>query len=67
MGDIIPVAILDGSLAWLLVFNLDDYFQVFNFGVVWQSWDVFNTEIFSWNISQLTGVGIVKMMVRRSG
>ena len=67
MGGIIPVAILDGSLARLLVFNLDDYFQVFNFGVVWQSWDVFNTEIFSRNISQLTGVGIVKMMMRRGG
>ena len=67
MGDIIPVAILDGSLARLLVFNLDDYFQIFNFGVVRQSWDVVNTEIFSWNISQLTGVGIVKMMVWRSG
>ena len=64
MGDIIPVAVVDGSLAQLLVFNLDDYFQVFNFGVVRQSWDVFNTEIFSWNISQLTGVYVVKVMVR---
>ena len=63
MGDIIPVAMVDGSLAELLVFNLDDYFKVFNFGVFRQSWDVFNTEIFSWNISQLPGVYVVKMVV----
>ena len=64
MGNIIPVAMVDGSLAQLLVFNLDDYFQIFNFGVGRQSWDVFNTEILSWNISQLTSVYVVKMMVR---
>ena len=63
MGDIIPVAMVDGSLAQLLVFDLDDYFKVFNFGVVRQSWDVFNTEILSWNISQLPGVYVVKMVV----
>ena len=63
MGGIIPVAILDGSLARLLVFNLDDYFQVFNFGVVWQSWDVFNTEIFPWDICQLSGIGVVEVMM----
>ena len=64
MGDIIPVAMVDGSLAQLLIFNLDDYFKVFYFGVVRLSWNIFNTEILPWNISQLPGVYVVKMMVR---
>ncbi len=64
MGNIIPVAMVDGSLAQLLVFNLDDYLQIIKLGVVRQNWDFLKTEIFSWNISQLTGVYVVKMMVR---